>query len=169
MFDNKSAMKEGTHIFVSIPDDGFQRFAFGMVTGVAGDTIGVNGVVVDPVGLRNKVSQGKAGERSVEILENPTPENCILALIYRVESDSFTREVDTSKERVVAIPPKAYSNLDGWIREELPELLNAVLSLPPGAERDAAKRTVRQKMDTLLDKNLKRNLYSVCRSLKILN
>ena len=59
--------------------------------------------------------------------------------------------------------------LDGWVRESLPELLNAVLSLPPGSERDEAKRVLKQKMDSLIDKNLKRTLYSVCRSLKILN
>ena len=169
MFGKKPGLKEGAHVFIPIPDGEYQKFAFGVVTGVAGSRIGINGVLVDPVGLKNKLSQGKAGSRSVEILENPTSENCILALIYRVESDAFTEEVDTSERRVEIIPPKVYSNLDGWIREDLPELLNAVLSLPPGSERDTAKRTVRQKMDTLLDKNLKRNLYSICRSLKILN
>jgi hypothetical protein len=67
------------------------------------------------------------------------------------------------------MPPKVYNMLDGWIRESLPEFINTVLSLPPGAERDEAKRVLRNRMDTLIDKNLKRTLYSVCRSLKILN
>ena len=67
------------------------------------------------------------------------------------------------------ISPKSYAIFDAWIREEIPELINNVLSLPPGAERDAAKRTLLQKKDTLLDKDLKKNLYSICRSLKILS
>lgn len=168
MLGRKPSMREGVHVFAPVADGDFKKFFFGMVTGVAGTKIGVNGVVVNPVGLKNKVSSGKAGPRSMEILRNPTATNCIHALIYRVEHDSFTEELDTLSDRVEMIPPKVYSNLDGWIREELPEMLNKVLSLKPGPERDTAKRLLRQKMETLLDANLRKNLYSVCRSLKIL-
>ncbi len=59
--------------------------------------------------------------------------------------------------------------LDGWIRESLSEFLNKVLSLPLGSERDEAKRVLKQRMESLIDKHLKRTLYSVCRSLRILN
>ena len=169
MFGRKPSMKEGVHVFAQKPEKEYKKFIFGVVTGMEGDKIGVNGIIVDPVGLKNKVAQGKAGPRSVEILQNPTPENCIFALIYRIEYENFTEVLDLTKDRVEMIPPKAYSNLDGWIKEELSEHINKVLSLPPGSERDQAKRILRQKMDTLLDKNLKKALYSVCRSLKILN
>ena len=64
---------------------------------------------------------------------------------------------------------KIYAVLDGWIRESIPEFINTVLSLAPGTERDEAKRVLRNRMDTLTDPNLKRTLYAVCRSLKILN
>lgn len=162
-------MKEGVEVFGTKPDGEYKKFFFGVVTGVEGTKIGVNGLIINPVGLKNKVEQGKAGPRSEEILKNPTPENCIFTLIYRIEQDNFTEVLDPQNDNVYLIPPKAYGILDGWIRESLPELINNVLSLPPGAERDQAKRTLRNRMDTLLDKNLKRNLYSVCRSLKILN
>ena len=69
----------------------------------------------------------------------------------------------------MVISPRDYAILDGWVRESLPELINEVLSLPDGGEQDRARVRLRQKMETLLDKNLRRNLYSVCRSLKILN
>ncbi len=59
--------------------------------------------------------------------------------------------------------------LDGWVRESLSEFLNNVLSLPRGAERDEAKRVLKIRMDALMDHNLRRTLYSVCRSLKIWN
>lgn len=153
-------------MFSSKPDGEYKNIIFGAVSGVDGSKIGVNGLIVNPVGLKNKISQNKAGSRSVEILKNPTPENCILAFIYRVEHENYTDVLDS--EQVTLIPPRVYTILDGWIRESLPELLNNVLSLPDGSERDQAKRILRQRMETLYDKNLKRHLYSVCRSLKIL-
>lgn len=171
MFGRKPSIKEGAHIFspISEPDKKYKKFVFGVITGVDKNKIGVNGFIVDPVGLKNKVSTGKAGPRSIQVLENPTAENCIFALIYRIEHENFTKVLDIVKDNVQIIPPKVYSNLDRWISEGLPELLNHVLSLPPGSERDQAKRRLKQKMDSLLDKTLKKNLYSVCRSLKILN
>lgn len=168
MFGKKKGLKEGDYVFSTKPDGEYRNIIFGAVTGVDGSKIGVNGLIVNPVGLKNKLSQGKAGTRSTEILENPTPENCIFALIYRIEHENFTDVLDLDSDIVVKIPPKVYSVLDGWIRESLPELLNNVLSLPNGSEKDKAKRILKQRMDTLYDKTLKRHLYSICRSLKIL-
>lgn len=168
MFGKKPALKEGVNVFSSKANGEYKDFIFGVITGIDGDKIGINGLIIHPVGLKNKVTQGKAGERSTEILQNPTAENCIFALIYRIEQENFTDVIDSSKNKVEMISPKTYAILDGWVRESLPELINNVLSLSPGTERDQAKRILKQRMDTLLDKNLKRNLYSVCRSLKIL-
>jgi len=156
-------------VFSTVQAGEYKDFVIGTVTGVDGTRVGVNGIRVDMVGLKNKVAQDKAGQRSTEILSNPTPDNVIMGLIYRVEHYDFTEVLDLDRDRCDIIPPKVYAVTDGWIRESLPELLNAVLSLPPGQERDEAKRVVRHRMDTLLDKNLKRTLYSVCRSLRILN
>lgn len=162
-------MREGVHVFMSVEDGDFKNIVFGVVSGVDGNKIGVNGVIVNPIGLKNKVQQQKAGPRSIEILENPTPDNCILALVYRVEYDDFAQEVDLDQKQVLIIPPRVYSVLDGWVRECIPEMINQILSLPAGDEQDQAKRVLRQKRDSLMDKNLKRTLYSVSRSLKILN
>ena len=65
-------------------------------------------------------------------------------------------------------PMPTYSVIDGWLRESLPDLINAVLSQNAGDGRDKAKSVLRGKMESLRDKNLRRNLYSICRSLKIL-
>ncbi len=169
MFGRKPVLKEGVHVFSTRPNGEYNDFVFGIVTGVDGRKVGVNGIIIDPVGLKNKIAQGKTGERSVEILQHPTPDNIILALVYRVEHENFAEVIDLDRDKCDLLPPKIYSMLDGWIRESLPELINNVLSLPPGAERDEAKRVLRHRMDTLVDKNLKRTLYSICRSLKILN
>ena len=169
MFGRKPQLKEGMDVFSTKKNGEYQDFIFGVVTGLEGRKVGVNGVIVNPVGLKNKISQGKAGERSVEILQRPTPDNVILALVYRVEHENYAEIIDLDQDRCDLIPPKVYSMLDGWIRESIPELVNNVLSLPDGPERDQAKRVLRQKMDSLVDQKLKRTLYSICRSLKILN
>ena len=147
----------------------FNDFIFAVVSGVDGRKVGVNGVIVNPIGLKNKISQGKTGERSEEILNHPTPDNVVLALVYRVESENYADVLDLDVDKCDILPPKIYAVLDGWIRESIPEFINTVLSLAPGTERDEAKRVLRNRMDTLTDPNLKRTLYAVCRSLKILN
>ncbi len=169
MFGKKPKLKEGTHVFSIKKNGEFFDFIFGIVTGVDGRRVGVNGVIVNPVGLKNKVAQGKTGERSREILEHPNPDNVVLALVYRVEHENYAAELDLDKDKCDILPPKVYAMLDGWIRESLPEFFNAVLSLPEGSERDEAKRVLRSRKDTLTDPNLKRTVYAVCRSLKILN
>ncbi len=169
MFGKKPVLEEGTHVFSIKKNGDFNDLIFGVVTGIDGKKVGINGVIVNPVGLKNKIEQGKTGERSREILEHPTPDNVVLALVYRIEQENFAEVIDLDKDKCDIIPPKVYAMLDGWIRESLSEFLNNVLSLPPGAERDEAKRVLKHRMETLVDKNLKRTLYSVCRSLKVLN
>ena len=168
MFGRKPSFKEGVHIFSVKQNGDFKDFIFAAVTKIQDRKVGVNGIIINPVGLKNKLAQGKTGKRSQEILENPTPDNVVLALVYRVEHENFTAVLDLDTDKCDIIPPKIYNMIDGWIRESLPEHINKVLSLPPGNERDEAKRVLRYRMDTLNDKNLKRTLYAVCRSLKIL-
>ena len=169
MFGKKPELKEGVYVFSVKKNGEYNDFIFGAVTGIEGNKVGVTGVIVNPVGLKNKLAQGKTGERSREILQFPTPDNVVLALVYRVEHENYTTVLDLDEDKCDLIPPKVFEMLDGWIRESLPEFINAVLSLPPGAERDDAKRILKNRMETLTDKNLKRTLYSICRSLKILN
>lgn len=169
MFGKKPALREGTPIFSIKKNGEYNDFIFGIVTGVDGRKVGINGVIVNPVGLKNKIKQGKTGERSEEILTHPTPDNVVLALVYRVEHENYAEVLDLDVDKCDIIPPTIYGMLDGWIRESLPELINAVLSLPEGPERKEAKRVLNHRRDTLTDATLKRTLYAVCRSLKILN
>jgi len=168
MFGKKLALKEGTHVFSTKKNGDYNDFIFGVITGIDGKKVGINGVIVNPVGLKNKIAQGKTGERSLEILENPTPDNVVLALVYRIEYENFAEVIDLDKDKCDLIPPQVYAMLEGWIRESLSEFLNNVLSLPSGTEKDEAKRVLKNRMESLIDKNLKRTLYSVCRSLHIL-
>jgi len=165
----KKGLKEGDFIFARQPDGEYNKIIIGAVTGIQGTKIGVNGIIINPVGLKNKIEQGKAGARSAEILKNPNPDNCIQMLIYRIDHDNFNEIIDLNEHQVLELPNRVYATFEGLFRESLSELVNNVLSLPPGSERDEAKRILKQRMDTLFDKSLKRTLYSVCRSLKILN
>ena len=65
----KKGLKEGDFIFARQPDGEYNKIIFGAVTGVQGTKIGVNGIIINPVGLKNKIEQGKAGTRSVEIFK----------------------------------------------------------------------------------------------------
>ncbi len=169
MFGKKPTLKEGTHVFSTKKNGNYYDFIFGVITGIDGKKVGINGVIVNPVGLKNKIEQGKAGERSQEILQFPTPDNVVLALVYRIEYENYADVIDLDEDKCDLIPPQVYAMLDGWVRESLSEFLNNVLSLPPGSEKDEAKRVLKFRMDSLIDKNLKRTLYAVCRSLHILN
>jgi len=168
MFEKKG-WKEGDYAFASKPSGEYRDIIVGIVTGVEDSKVGVNGIMINPAGLKNKISQGKAGPQSVELLKSPNPKECILALIYRVEYDNFTGVFDTNTDKVEKIHKNIHNIITGWVRESIPELINNVLSLPEGQERDQAKRILKQRMDTLYDKDLKKYMYSICRSLKILN
>ena len=151
MFGSKKrTLKEGNFVFTAKPADEYCNFVIGIVTGVDGNRVGVNGFIVNPIGLKNKVLQGKAGTRSKEMLKEPTSENCIFALIYRTEYENFTDVLDLEKEKVEILSKKQYTILDGWIRESLSELINNVLSLPDGSAQDHAKRILKQKMELSL-------------------
>jgi len=165
----KKGWKEGDYVFASMPNGDHKDIVVGVVTGVENSNIGVNGMIINPVGLKNKVSQGKAGPQSLELLKNPNPTECIFALIYRVEHNNFTGVFDVNVDPVEKIHKNIHNIISGWVRESIPELINNVLSLPNGPEREQAKRVLKQRMDTLYDKDLKKYMYSICRGLKILN
>jgi hypothetical protein len=165
----KKGWKEGDHVFASKQNGDYKDIIIGIVTGIEDSKIGVNGIIINPVGLKNKVSQGKAGPHSEQILKDPTSKEVVFALIYRIEHDNFTGIFDVSVDYVEKLHKNIYNVITGWIRESIPELINNVLSLPDGPDKDQAKRVLKQRMDTLYDKELKRYMYSICRSLKILN
>ena len=137
IFERKG-WKEGDFVFTSQQNGEYRDMIIGMVTGVEDTKIGVNGIVVNAVGLKNKISQGKAGPQSEALLKNPEPKEAVFALIYRVEYDNFTGVFDTATDTVIRLQKTTYGILTGWIRESIPEMINNVLSLPEGQERDQA-------------------------------
>ena len=47
----------------------------------------------------------------LKFLEHPTPDNVVLALVYRVEHENFAEVIDLDKDRCDLIPPKVYAML----------------------------------------------------------
>ena len=51
----KPEMREGVHVFAAKPND--SKIVFGTVTGVDDTQIGVNGLEINPIGLKNKIGR----------------------------------------------------------------------------------------------------------------
>ena len=115
-----------------------------------------------------RVKAGKAGDRSAQVLSNPDPNNCIFMLIDRVETGRFSEEVDQAASRVIWINENRYLVLDGWIKENFPDIFAAALAATTDEERAQARQTLLEKMNSLYERDLKDHVYAVARSAKIL-
>jgi hypothetical protein len=89
-------------------------------------------------------------------------------LIDRVETGMFNQEVDQSTDKTIWINEKRYFVLDGWIRENLPDMFADVLRANSDDQRLQAREILLEKMNSLYEKDLKDHLYAVARSTKIL-
>jgi hypothetical protein len=89
-------------------------------------------------------------------------------LIDRVETGSFNQEIDQQTSRIIWINEKRFFVLDGWIRENLPDMFADVLRANTEQERLQARTTLLDKMNSLYEKDLKEHLYAVARSTKVL-
>jgi hypothetical protein len=89
-------------------------------------------------------------------------------LIDNVESGNFNGEIDQSISKTIWINEKRFFVLDGWIRENLPEMFADVLRANTDNERQDARSILLEKMNSLYEKDLKDHLYAVVRSTKIL-
>jgi len=67
MFGKKLTLEEGTHVFSIKKNGDYNDFIFGVVTGVDDRKVGITGVIVNPIGLKNKIEQGKTGIQKTRI------------------------------------------------------------------------------------------------------
>src|SRR5262249_46443300 len=124
----RGKIKPGDHVFVVHHDQQVNTIVIGKVQSVDGDKLRINGTKIKPVGLLERVKAGRAVGRPREVLENPDPNNCIFLLIDRVETQIFSEEVNQKLSKTIWINEKRYYVLDGWIRENLPDIFASVLS-----------------------------------------
>ena len=164
----KGRIRPGEYVFVVQKDRNYARLIIGRIQNVIGSKIQINGFYIRPVGLIERIESGYGKGRPLEVLNNPDPNNCIFMLIDRVETGMFNQEVDQSIDKAIWINEKRYFVLDGWIRENLPDMFADVLRANSDDQRLQAREILLEKMNSLYEKDLKDHLYAVARSTKIL-
>jgi hypothetical protein len=160
--------KPGEYVFVVHKDQNYNKLVIGRIQSVNGNRIQVRGFYIRPTGLIKRVESGYGMGRPREVLENPDPNNCIFMLIDRVETGDFNEEIDQGINKTIWINEKRFFVLDGWIRENLPDMLADALGAKTEEERMHARGLLLEKMNSLYDKELKDHLYSILRASKIL-
>jgi hypothetical protein len=164
----RGRIKPGEYVFVVQTDQNYNKLIIGIVQAINGSRIQVRGSYIRPIGLIEHVKRGHAGDRPKEVLANPDPNNCIFMLIDRVETGSFNQEIDPQTSRILWINEKRFFVLDGWIRENLPDMFADVLRANTEQERLQARTVLLDKMNSLYERDLKDHLYAVARSTKVL-
>ena len=168
MFRGRGGIKPGQYVFVGQKDGKYSKIIIGRVRSVNDSKVHVAGTYVRPLGLIERIESGRAIGRPSEVLSNPDPNNCIFMLIDRVETGRFDEEVDQSVSKVIWINESRYLVLDGWIKENLPDIFAAALSAGTEESRAQARQTLIEKMNSLYERDLKDHVYAVARSAKIL-
>lgn len=149
-------------------DGDYSRLIIGRIQSVNGSSIHIVGTYIRPQGLIDRVKAGKSTERMAQVLSNPDPNNCIFMLIDRVETGRFNEPVDQSSSRVIWINENRYLVLDGWIKENFPDVFSSALSASTEEERLQARSVLLEKMNSLYERDLKDHVYAVARSAKLL-
>jgi hypothetical protein len=165
---SRGGIKPGQYVFVVQKDGRHNKIVIGRIQSVNGSKVHVVGTYVRPLGLIERIESGRASGRPSEVLSNPDPNNCIFMLIDRVETGKFNEEVDQATSRVIWINESRYLVLDGWIKENLPDIFAAALSAGTQESRAQARHTLIEKMNSLYERDLKEHVYTVARSANIL-
>ena len=164
----KGKIRSGEYVFVVQNDLNHVRLIIGRIQNVNGSKIQVNGFYIRPVGLIDHVESGSGKGRPSEVLKNPDPNNCIFMLIDRVETGMYNQEVDRNVDKTIWINEKRYFVLDGWVRENLPDMFADVLRATSEEQRLQARGILIEKMNSLYERDLKDHLYAVARSTRVL-
>lgn len=168
MLFGRGRIKRGNYVFAVQKENDYCILIIGRVHEVRGSKMSVLGSFIRPIGLIERVRSGTAQGRPVEVLHDPDPNNCIFMLIDRVESGAFSQEIDRDHTKTTWINEKRFFVLDGWIRENLPDLFSQIFRASTEEERQYARSLLVEKMNSLYERDLKDHLYAVARSTRIL-
>ena len=164
----RGGIKPGEYVFVVQKDGSFNRIIIGRIQSITGSKVHVVGTFIKPQGLIERIQAGRASGRPVEAINNPDPNNCIFLLIDRIETGRFNEEVDQAALRVIWINENRYLVLDGWIKENFPDIFAAALAAESPDARAQTRQMLIEKMNSLYERELKDHVYAVARSTKIL-
>jgi hypothetical protein len=168
MLFGKNKIKDGDYVFVYQEYSEKIRLVIGRIISLTESIARIRGSYVIPLGLIEKVSSGRGEGRPREVLQNPDPNNCIFMLIDNVETGNFDEEIDINSSKIKWINEERFHVLDGWIKENLPEVFANVLRAKSNEDRMEARTILLEKMNSLYERDLKDHMYAVARSTKIL-
>jgi hypothetical protein len=168
MLFGRNKIKDGDYVFVSQEYSEKIRLVIGRIISLTDSIARIRGSYVIPLGLIEKVSSGRGEGRPREVIQNPDPNNCILMLIDYVETGNFDEEIDINSSKIKWINEERFHVLDGWIKENLPEIFGNVLRAKSNEDRMQARTILLEKMNSLYERDLKDHMYAVARSTKIL-
>jgi hypothetical protein len=168
MLFGRNKIKDGDYVFVSQEYSEKIRVVIGRIISLTDSIARIRGSYVIPLGLIEKVSSGRGEGRPSEVLRNPDPNNCIFMLIDNVETGNFDEEIDINSSKIKWINEERFHVLDGWIKENLPEIFANVLRAKSNEDRMQARTILLEKMNSLYERDLKDHMYAVARSTKIL-
>jgi hypothetical protein len=168
MLFGRGRIKQGDYVFAAQKENDYCILIIGRVHDVRGRKILVVGSYIRPIGLIDRVKSGTALGRPAQVLHNPDPNNCIFMLIDRVESGTFSQEIDQDHTKTIWINEKRFFVLEGWLRENLPDLFAQIFRASTDEERQYARSLLLEKLDSLYERDLKDHLYAVARSTRIL-
>jgi hypothetical protein len=168
MLFGRNKIKDGDYVFVSQVYSEKIRVVIGRIISLTDSIARIRGSYVIPLGLIEKVSSGRGEGRPREVLQNPDPNNCIFMLIDNVETGNFDEEIDINASKIKWINEERFHVLDGWIKENLPEIFANVLRAKSNEDRMQARTILLEKMNSLYERDLKDHMYAVARSTKIL-
>jgi len=168
MLFGRNKIKDGDYVFVTQEYSEKIRLVIGRIISLTDSIARIRGTYVIPLGLIEKVSSGRGEGRPREVLQNPDPNNCILMLIDYVETGNFDEVIDINSSKIKWINEERFHVLDGWIKENLPEIFGNVLRAKSNEDRMQARTILLEKMNSLYERDLKDHMYAVARSTKIL-
>lgn len=168
MLFGRNKIKDGDYVFVSQEYSEKIRVVIGRIISLTDSIARIRGSYVIPLGLIEKVSSGRGEGRPREVLQNPDPNNCIFMLIDNVETGNFDEEIDINSSKIKWLNEERFHVLDGWIKENLPEIFANVLRAKSNEDRMQARTILLEKMNSLYERDLKDHMYAVARSTKIL-
>ena len=168
MLFGRNKIKDGDYVFVTQEYSEKIRLVIGRIISLTDSIARIRGTYVIPLGLIEKVSSGRGEGRPREVIQNPDPNNCILMLIDYVETGNFDEVIDINSSKIKWINEERFHVLDGWIKENLPEIFGNVLRAKSNEDRMQARTILLEKMNSLYERDLKDHMYAVARSTKIL-
>ena len=161
-------IKDGDYVFAVEKENEYTKIILGRIQSINKDLLTVLGSYIKPTGLIAKRQRGNLGQRSQEVLDDPDPDNCIFILIDRIETGNYYGNIDQSINKVKWINEKRFFVIEGWIKENMPEMFADVIYSHSEEEKLHYRSILIEKMNSLYDKDLKEHVYAVARSVKIL-